>query len=124
MPDIASRINNVTYISPGSIGPTLASGSGITTVIYGTGGDYLLAPLNVLPENAQIHFDTCKHGDVDCAFRENQEILARRSGNPCSKPDVFNRSVPPPTSGTHYDPFFWLNMALLPPKPPVPVREM
>jgi len=111
LPSIASRVNNVTYISPGSIGGTLASGNGTTTAVFGAGlAETAITAFSVLDPGVDIKHDTCKHGDVDCAFQQNMVLLTKMSGGTCTNTYTFFLSPgPPPPNASSY--FYWMSLA-------------
>jgi RHS repeat-associated protein len=80
---IRGRINNVTYISPGSIS-NLAPGNGSTTVISNTFGAIDNAILWGSVGNAEMLETPCGH-DSNCRFSNSsvQLALAQRSGGGC-----------------------------------------
>jgi hypothetical protein len=81
--DIVGRINNVTYLSPGSFRSQLASGSGITTFISGTSLIDVAINGNA-PYGA--HWGRTKCGNLGCETKENLTLLKSLEGNPCSNP--------------------------------------
>ncbi len=95
--DVAERLNNVTYLSPGSFGGQLPSGSGTTTVISGG------SPIDVfvggnLPYGANWVDSHCGHR-ASCIIEKNLQLLQSLSGTPCSNPQVLTRSIVAATPG-------------------------
>jgi RHS repeat-associated protein len=89
---IQGRINNVTYVSPGTSGTTLPSGaSGTPTVVLGTGlADNLATFGTTVPLGTQFIDTPCGH-DANCEFNYAYSALLQRSGNSCSDQTTFSR---------------------------------
>ena len=83
---VKSRINNVTYISPGELGGTLATGSGQTTVIASS-GLLDLAIVNNVPVGTHVIYTDCglTGHNMNCEFTKNSELLKRLAGNRCPR---------------------------------------
>jgi hypothetical protein len=84
--DVKDRINNVTYISPGSVNSGLFAGSGITEAILGTdeAREYLITALNTVPLGTHFTYTDCGH-NANCQIPAVSALLASRLGNPCSE---------------------------------------
>ncbi len=108
---VQNRINNVTYISPGTGGTTLPSGSGTTTVILGNGPtDSFAGIATSLPSGSNIIDVDCRH-DATCEFQAAQAALLQNAGNACSTPSTFSTApgniVTQVTSTINYDNYWW-----------------
>jgi hypothetical protein len=79
---VASRISNVVYVSPAGMGGMLPSGSDATAVVMGN-SLIDLAVVSNIPADASIISTKCGH-DANCEFREQQNLLAKYAGTPCS----------------------------------------
>jgi hypothetical protein len=103
--DVASRINNITYLPPGSFGGQLpsassstTSGNGTTTVIWG-GGIIDTIVVGNLPYGARSVRTRCGH-DANCEIKENLKRLQSLSGSTCSNPQVLTLgNLAAPASG-------------------------
>jgi RHS repeat-associated protein len=90
LPGLSSRINNVTYVMPGSFGSTLPTGNGTTTVVDGR-----LASLNGLivgnvPFGANFISVNCGH-NANCAFAQAGNQIRQLAGGNCSKTATFTK---------------------------------
>jgi RHS repeat-associated protein len=92
LPELSSRINNVTYIMPGSFGSTLPTGNGTTTLVDGS-----LASLNSLivgnvPFGANFISVNCGH-NANCAFAQAGNQIKHLASGPCSKTATFTNAA-------------------------------
>jgi RHS repeat-associated protein len=91
LPGLRDRINNVTYIMPGSFGATLPTGfKGSTTLVDGR-----LASLNGMivgnvPFGANLISVNCGH-DPNCAFAQAGNQIRQLAGGNCSKRATFTK---------------------------------
>ncbi len=86
--DVISRINNVTYASPGAGGQLPLVNGKAPEVIYGTGLDDNLATLpTIFPAGTTIVHTTCGH-DASCEFE--QAGAASRAGTFCIQCAAFS----------------------------------
>jgi RHS repeat-associated protein len=88
--DVVGRINNVTYIMPGSIGSTLPQGAGTTTLVDSPGLLNALIVGNV-PFGANQISVNCGLNDhnPNCAFQQAQGQIRSLAGGPCNKTPTF-----------------------------------
>lgn len=110
-----ARIGNVNYLIPGNVQNLLPSGTGQTTVVLGTGNDYLFPSDGVLPGSTVIK-SSCSH-DPDCVIREQRRRLNSLSGINCPVPGQYTRpDVAGPAADIrrpYIDPsarFWWLDL--------------
>jgi RHS repeat-associated protein len=97
--DVAGRINNITYISPGSGGGNLpgtvsglAANGGTTTVLTGTKGIWNTLFNNTIGGNlpygaAWRRTELCGH-DANCMVNQYKKELQSIQGSPCSNPQT------------------------------------
>jgi hypothetical protein len=91
-PAVSSRINNVTYVMPGSLGATLPRGAGTTTLVDAPGLVNALIVGNVPYGTNQItvHCGINDHS-ANCAFQQAQPQLRKLVGKPCPKTPTFTK---------------------------------
>jgi RHS repeat-associated protein len=86
-----ARIGNVTYISPGMVGP-MATGSGQTTIAMNgptTADPYINNGLGV--GNVNFLSTTCSEHSSNCSFGQLHSNLVQSSGPACQEPKTFSR---------------------------------
>jgi RHS repeat-associated protein len=88
---IGERIDNVTYVSPGSVsGDALPRGNRRTTAVVGTRGwEPLIGFFPIDPLGTGYVYTGCGH-DADCQFSTALLLLYSLSGSPCSVPGTIS----------------------------------
>ena len=91
-----SMIGNILYVTPGSAGAALPSGSGQTTVEWGTGAANHLANLfTSAPPGSSVVSTDCKHTALGCFFGDASSAISQiEADGQCSYPEVYTRDRP------------------------------
>jgi RHS repeat-associated protein len=111
-----SRIGNILYVAPGSAGATLPTGTGNTTVEWGSGfANFGATILTSAPQGASVIDTGCAHTALGCFFQNAGTALDQIAADgQCFYPEVYTRDqvggvagigapgvgiIPPPLSG-------------------------
>jgi RHS repeat-associated protein len=109
--DERSRIRNISYLAPGSVGGLPPGGYGSSNVYVGSNVvDNSLAVVNEFPDGATVHRQNpCGH-DAECLLNYYSSELRSSIGGACSSPGSFFRTGDPiSVSAPFLEPPFYVN---------------